>query len=896
MSVIKCKMCGGDLELIEGSSVAVCEYCGSQQTVPAADNEKKLTLFARANRLRLACEFDKAAGVYESIVADFPTEAEAYWGLVLCRYGIEYVDDPATGKKIPTCHRSSFDSVMEDSDFEQALENADAVARRVYRDEAKAIEELRRGIVEVSGKEPPYDIFICYKETAEDGQRTVDSVIAQDMYDALTEKGYRVFFSRISLEDKLGTEYEPYIFAALHSAKIMLAFGTDYEYYNAVWVKNEWSRFLQLMTKDKSKHLIPCYKGIDAYDMPKEFAKLQAQDMGKVGAMQDLLRGVDKIMGKGAGAAPAADTTASPAPTVNPTVSSLLERAEMFLADGDWDNADTYCEKVLDMEPKNGTAYLYKLMAELKVKKQADLENCSDPFDTSALCEKVLQYGAEEDIAFLQECNNAIRYRNATQMLEQAKTAEEYQEAAELFAKISGYKDADNWAQKAEVQWKKAEAEYKELCHPLELKRSAIAPYQNMLAVDLTHTVGLKADGTVVAAGNNREGQCNVDAWHDIAAIATGSDHTVGLKKNGTVVAVGDNSQCNVSDWWGILAIAIGSWHTVGLKSNGTVMAVGSNRYGQCNVSDWKDIAAITAGDCHTVGLKSDGTVVAVGENEAGQCNITDCQDIVAVTAYSHTVGLKANGTVVAVGYNKAGQCNVDGWCNIVAIAVESDRTIGLRADGTVVAAGDNSFGKCNVKDWRDIVMIATGSNHTVGLKKNGMVVAIGDNDYGQCDVTGWRDIVAIAAKSDCTIGLKANGKVIATGDNRQGQCNVINWKLFYTEEELTAIRKEKEAAEALRKAKVYVQALQLAKYDTSQAQIDAAKKFSEIPGWRDADEKAELCRQAAERLARQEKERAEQEHRQQQWRIAGRCQHCGGEFKGLFTKKCVQCHREKDY
>ena len=190
MSVIKCKMCGGDLELIEGSSVAVCEYCGSQQTVPAADNEKKLTLFARANRLRLACEFDKAAGVYESIVADFPTEAEAYWGLVLCRYGIGYVDDPATGKKIPTCHRSSFDSVMEDSDFEQALENADAVARRVYRDEAKAIEELRRGIVEVSGKEPPYDIFICYKETAEDGQRTVDSVIAQDVYDALTEKGY----------------------------------------------------------------------------------------------------------------------------------------------------------------------------------------------------------------------------------------------------------------------------------------------------------------------------------------------------------------------------------------------------------------------------------------------------------------------------------------------------------------------------------------------------------------------------------------------------------------------------------------------------------------------------------------------------------------------------------
>lgn len=101
MSVFKCKMCGGDIDLTEGSSVAVCEYCGTKQTVPTADNEKKMTLFARANRLRSACEFDKAASVYESIVADFPEEAEAYWGLVLCRYGIEYVDDPATGRKVP---------------------------------------------------------------------------------------------------------------------------------------------------------------------------------------------------------------------------------------------------------------------------------------------------------------------------------------------------------------------------------------------------------------------------------------------------------------------------------------------------------------------------------------------------------------------------------------------------------------------------------------------------------------------------------------------------------------------------------------------------------------------------------------------------------------------------
>ena len=305
-ALIKCKMCGGDLALTEGSTIAVCEYCGTQQTVPTMDDEKKLVQFERADRLRRNCEFDKAAGVYESIVADFRQEAEAYWGLVLCKYGIEYVDDPATGKKIPTCHRSSFESIMEDPNFDQVLENADVMARKVYRDEAKVIEEIRKGIIEVSAKEEPYDIFICYKETDAEGQRTIDSVLAQDIYDALTEKGYRTFFARITLEDKLGQEYEPYIFAALNSAKVMLAVGTDYEHFNAVWVKNEWSRYLKLMEKDKAKHLIPCFKGIDAYDMPKEFNKLQAQDLGKVGAIQDLLRGIDKLISVKPAAAPVA--------------------------------------------------------------------------------------------------------------------------------------------------------------------------------------------------------------------------------------------------------------------------------------------------------------------------------------------------------------------------------------------------------------------------------------------------------------------------------------------------------------------------------------------------------------------------------------------------------------
>ena len=365
--IIKCKMCGGDLSIVEGSSVCECEYCGTKQTVPNADHEKKMTLFSRASRLLRNCEFDKASGVFETIVADFPEEAEAYWGLVLCKYGIEYVDDPGTGKKVPTCHRSSFDSVLDDQNFEQACENADAIARRVYRDEARQIEELRKGIIEVSGKEDPYDIFISYKETDENGERTLDSVIAQDIYNELTEKGYRVFFSRISLESKLGTEYEPYIFAALNSAKVMIVVGTDYENFDAVWVKNEWSRFLKLIASGQKKTLIPVFKNMDAYDMPKEFAKLSAQDMGKVGAMQDLLWGVEKLIPLKKQESATVEKNAIQSEGSMKT-DAAIKRGKLALEDGEWEKAKQYFDQALTLDAECAEAYFGIALAELRAK------------------------------------------------------------------------------------------------------------------------------------------------------------------------------------------------------------------------------------------------------------------------------------------------------------------------------------------------------------------------------------------------------------------------------------------------------------------------------------------------------------------------------------------------
>ena len=392
MLIFKCKMCGGDLELIDGKSIAECQHCGTVQTLPAADNEKKIQLFNRANKLRMSCEFDRAASVYENIIAEYPEDAEGYWGLCLCNYGIEYVDDPATGEKKPTCHRASFSKLQDDDNFIAAIDYADPPARKQYRSEAREIDRITEEILSISKNEKPYDIFICYKEQDENKERTVDSLIAENIYDMLTDKGYKVFFARITLEDKIGMQYEPYIFAALNSAKVMLCIGTCEEYFEAAWVKNEWSRFLKLSANDKSKILIPCYKEMDPYELPSEFRALQAQDLGKIGADKDLLRGIEKILGKKQEEAPVQKQVVVNTAT-GATTETCLTRAKLSLEAGDFSSVNKFCESALNMDPENSDAYLYKLLADMHMKSVDDLSVGLEEFTDNINYQRALRFG-----------------------------------------------------------------------------------------------------------------------------------------------------------------------------------------------------------------------------------------------------------------------------------------------------------------------------------------------------------------------------------------------------------------------------------------------------------------------------------------------------------------------
>ena len=289
---IACKFCAAELKPESGRDTCECGFCGTVQTIPMDLNDKKISLFNRANRLRMSREYDRASSVYSAIKAEYPNDAEALWGMCLCTYGIEYAKNSETGKYETTCRRITPVSIIESEYFIQVLEFADKDARQLYQGEAEIIDRIQKEYMAVVSAEPPCDVFICCRGTAdEDGYRSEDSVIAEEIFHALTEQGLKVFFAREALTGK-PEPHEPYIYSALSSARVMLVIGTCFESFDDIKVKDNWGQFLAMRRIDKQKGLILCTKDVDEYDIPPELSKFDRQDMEEQGWLQELIEKV----------------------------------------------------------------------------------------------------------------------------------------------------------------------------------------------------------------------------------------------------------------------------------------------------------------------------------------------------------------------------------------------------------------------------------------------------------------------------------------------------------------------------------------------------------------------------------------------------------------------------
>lgn len=142
MIVLKCNQCGNELELL-GDGLARCKTCGSLTALPAIDDDVRAQLWNRGVSDRRNYEFDRAAASFESIISKDPKDAEAYFALLLCRYGVEYVEDPRTGERKPTCHRTLYASILDDADYQNAIAYAHPYRKEEYQRMAKQIHQIQ---------------------------------------------------------------------------------------------------------------------------------------------------------------------------------------------------------------------------------------------------------------------------------------------------------------------------------------------------------------------------------------------------------------------------------------------------------------------------------------------------------------------------------------------------------------------------------------------------------------------------------------------------------------------------------------------------------------------------------------------------------------------------------
>ncbi|MBQ3085662.1 MAG: tetratricopeptide repeat protein [Clostridia bacterium] len=635
MGSLNCKMCGGALNVNVRKTVTICAYCGTRQSLPRLGDEGWLAGCEEANTLRRNGDFSGAEAVYERLIRADATDSEPYWGMLLCRFGIRYVENPETKQQVQVVSRVSETSVMEDEYYRQAVQLADLERRELYEAEAKVIEAVRQKIVAHRPAPQPQP---------EPQPPANGALLMRQGYDALEEGNFtfaEACFNQVLKQTPNNARAHLGALLAemqLRKLELLAVSGSEFQ---------EHPHFQQaLQYADPS-----LASSLRALLAATEGAAEAKKEPKKRSGLKWTLIITAIVLLLGAAAAAAYFFFLMPA--------SKYNKANDHLKQG------KYAEAIVLLEELGDYKSAEKLLEE-------------------AYYQQALQRMREND--YEKAVDSLLQVQDQALQLE-------YFEQARLH--LQSYAGKISAGRMHTVGVKKDGTVLSAGDNTAGQRN--VGEWTDIVAVAAgdQHTVGLKKNGTVVAVGDNAHGQCNTAEWTDIVAIAAGSGHTVGLKKNGTVVAVGYNAngECAVSEWKGVTCISVGANHTVGLKKDGSVVATGLNDKQQCSVTTWKNIAAVVAGRSHTVGLKLDGTAVAIGMNEQGQCNTEewekiidaaagygfsfglridgrvsfvntgDWKDIVSVAAgSSHAVAMDADGNVFATGSNEHGQCDVQNW------------------------------------------------------------------------------------------------------------------------------------------------------------------------------------------------------------------------------------------
>ncbi|WP_162243142.1 hypothetical protein [Deinococcus sp. Leaf326] len=355
------------------------------------------------------------------------------------------------------------------------------------------------------------------------------------------------------------------------------------------------------------------------------------------------------------------------------------------------------------------------------------------------------------------------------------------------------------------------------------------------------HSLKVFEGMTCPASGRPVLSQTVTGVGNSETSISTSWRHSLALRADGTVIAWGDNTYkqlgvvtpasklppVQVENLSGITSVSAGTAHNLALRADGTVQSWGDNSSGELGdgtttqrplpvpVQGLSDIVSVATGSSHSLALRADGTVFswgaggygALGDGTTTQrllpATIPGLSGVMSISAsFARGMALKGDGTVWGWGYNRNGELGdgtltdrtapvaMSGLSGVMSISAGGNYTLALKADGTVWGSGSNGFGELGdgtginrstpvmVSGLSGVTSIAAGDAHSLALKADGTGWSWGRNDYGQLGdgttinrktpvaVSGLSGMTRLAGGQRHSVALTADGMIWTWGDN----------------------------------------------------------------------------------------------------------------------------------
>ena len=327
-------------------------------------------------------------------------------------------------------------------------------------------------------------------------------------------------------------------------------------------------------------------------------------------------------------------------------------------------------------------------------------------------------------------------------------------------------------------------------------------------------------------------------------------------------------------------------------NSNGDVLI---SFAGEAAVSPVKKVIQVVVSTSYVACLHPNGTVTISGENKYARTireKTAEWEHIIRLCIYGYDLfGIDYNGAIYIAGYNPEIRWHAyrNDWQDVVAVCPlreghsrvgNSFFLLGITESGEIK---ESTYASCKEQCRSDSYEIAiktlkrelTQGNHPGVFfcddderkeywKKNKKVVVLDSDPYyltahgevwdkesGMKQSHGNALAAALFVEYGRVFVVCEDGSILSWSQNKEtAKHNLKGWKLF------TSVETVKQEMERI------------------QAQL-----FSE-----------------QEDHIEQQKRKEAHEELVSHWRLEGLCQHCGGELKGFFGKKCASCGKPKDY